>query len=352
MRGDDFQQDGMFSYVSPDKRIPQDHPLRPIRKMVDQALREMSPLFDSMYENTGRRSVPPEKMLRALLLQVLFTVRSERLLIEQLEYNLLFRWFVGLSMEDVVWDHSTFSKNRDRLLGSEVAAVFFERVLAQARAAKLLSDEHFSVDGTLIEAWASHKSFRPKDEDKGGKGPKDFHGDKRSNTTHESNTDPQARLFRKGKGKESKLCYMGHAVIENRHSLVIGTKATRATGKAERETATELIEGIPGRHRITIAADKGYDAGEFVEKLRELNVAPHVARKKHSAIDGRTTRHEGYAKSQHARKRIEKVFGWCKMVGALRKVKQRGVERVDQILTLTMTAYNLVRMRNLGLGAT
>jgi transposase len=354
MRGGDFHQDGMFSYVSPDKRVPQDHPLRPIRKMVDQALREMSPLFDTMYFDTGRRSVAPEKLLRALLLQILYSVRSERLLIEQLDYNLLFRWFVGLSMDDAVWDHSTFSKNRDRLLGSEVAAVFFERVLAQAKAAKLLSDEHFTVDGTLIEAWASHKSFRPKDEDKneGGKGTEDFHGEKRSNATHQSQTDPDARLFRKGKGKESKLSYMGHALIENRHSLVVGSKATKATGKAERDTAAELVEGISGNHRVTVGGDKGYDTEEFVEKLKEFNATPHVAQKKHSAIDGRTTRHKSYARSQHARKRIEKVFGWCKMVGALRKVKQRGVERVDQILTLTMTAYNLVRMRNLGLGTT
>lgn len=352
MRGGDFRQDELFSVVSPDKRVPEDHPLRPIRKMVDQALGEMSPLFDTMYHETGRRSVAPEKLLRALLLQILYSVRSERLLMEQLDYNLLFRWFVGLSMDDAVWDHSTFSKNRDRLLGSEVAGAFFARVLEQAGKAKLLSDEHFTVDGTLIEAWASHKSFRPKDEDGGGKGPKDFHGEKRGNDTHRSTSDPEARLYRRGKGKESKLSYIGHALIENRHSLVVGSKATKATGKAERETAADLIAAIPGRHRITVAADKGYDAGEFVEKLREFNAAPHVAQKKHSAIDARTTRHESYARSQNARKRIEKVFGWCKMIGALRKVKHRGVERVDQILTLTMTAYNLVRMRNLGLGVT
>ena len=348
MRGGDQRQDAMFSYISPEGRVPADHPLRPIRRMVDRALSELSPLFETIYSHTGRRSIPPEKLLRALILQILYSIRSERMLVEQLDYNLLFRWFVGLSMDDAIWNHSVFSKNRDRLLGSEVAVEFFERVLAQAREAKLLSEEHFTVDGTLIEAWASHKSFQPNDDEEDG--PKDFHGDKRTNATHQSKSDPDAKLYRKGRGKEAKLAYIGHALIENKNSIVVGGCATKATGTAEREAAVRLVTEIPGTRRITLGADKGYDTKAFVKELRELNVTPHVSQKKYSAIDKRTTRHDSYAKSLHARKRVEKVFGWVKQTGLMGKVKQRGVERVDQLMLFTLTAYNLVRMRNLGLG--
>jgi transposase len=348
MRGNDSRQSAMFSYISPEARVPKKHPLRPIRNMIDRALKELSPLFDEIYSNTGRPSIPPEQLLRAIFLQILYSIRGERQLVEQLDYNLLFRWFVGLSMDDEIWNHSVFSKNRDRFLCSEVAVEFFERILAQAREAKLLSEEHFTVDGTMIEAWASHKSFQPKDDE--DKGPKDFHGDKRTNATHQSKTDPDAKLYKKGRGKEAKLAYLGHALIENKNSIVVGGCATRATGTAEREAATELISKIPGSHRITLGADKGYDTRSFVKELRELNVTPHVAQKKHSAIDSRTTRHESYAKSIHARKRVEKVFGWVKQTGLIGKVKQRGVERVDQLMLFAFTAYNLVRLRNLGLG--
>lgn len=350
MRGGDSKQEAMFSYISLESRVPQKHPLRPIRKMIDRALTELSPLFDEIYSHTGRRSIPPEQLLRAMMLQILYSIRGERQLVEQLDYNLLYRWFVGLSMDDEVWNHSVFSKNRDRFLGSEVAAELFERVLAQAREARLLSDEHFTVDGTMIEAWASHKSFQPQDNDDSD-GPKDFHGDKRSNATHQSKTDADAKLYRKGRGKEAKLAYLGHALIENRNAIVVGGSATKATGTAEREAAAELISKIPGSHRITLGADKGYDTKAFVKELRTLNVTPHIAQKKYSAIDARTTRHASYAKSLHARKRVEKVFGWVKQTGLMGKVKQRGVERVDQLMLFALTAYNLVRLRNLGVGA-
>jgi len=355
MRGDDVQQQAMFSYLSPEARVPQDHPLRPIRRMVNQALAELDGEFQAMYSREGRPSIPPEKLLRALLLQVLYTIRSARLLMEQLDYNLLFRWFVGLAMDDKVWDHSVFSKNQDRFLGSDLAAAFFARVLEQAAQAGLLSDEHFTVDGTLIEAWASLKSFRRKDAPPppagGGRNPEvDFHGDRRVNQTHASTTDPEARLFRKGKGKEAKLCFMGHVLMENRHGLVITPCLTAATGTAEREAAEVMVEAIPGRHRITLGGDKAYDTREFVQSLRALNAVPHVAqncRGRISAIDRRTTRHPGYAISQRLRKRVEEIFGWMKTVGNLRKTRHRGVERVGWIFTLTAAAYNLVRIRNL-----
>ena len=355
MRGKDVQQQAMFSYLSPEARVPQDHPLRPIRDMVNQALAELSGEFQAMYSREGRASIPPERLLRALLLQILYTIRSERLLMEQLDYNLLFRWFVGLSMDDQVWDHSVFSKNQERFLDSDLAAAFFTRILEQAASTGLLSDEHFTVDGTLIEAWASLKSFRPKDapppEGGGGRNPEvDFHGEKRLNQTHASTTDPEARLFKKGKGKEAKLCFMGHVLMENRHGLVVSPRLTAATGTAEREAAVGLVEAVPGRHRITVGADKAYDTQEFVQSLRALQAAPHVAQNckgRKSAIDGRTTRHPGYAVSQRLRKRVEEIFGWMKTVGNLRKTRHRGEDRVGWVFTLTAAAYNLVRIRNL-----
>lgn len=357
MRGDDQKQQGMWSYISPEKRVPRDHPLRPIRVMVDQALSDLSPRFSQLYAKTGRPSIAPEKLLRALLLQVLYTIRSERQLMEQLDYNLLFRWFVGLSMDDAVWDPTVFTKNRDRLLAGDVAAGFFEQVLAQAKQRKLLSTEHFTVDGTLVEAWASQKSFRAKG-DAEGKGPDDgdpgnpsvdFHGEKRSNQTHASRTDPEA-LLAGIRGKESKLCFRGHVLTENRNGLVVEASLTQADGYAEREAAVAMLESIPGRRRITVGADRGYDAAGFVARVRQFGVTPHVAQNtigRASAIDRRTTRHSAYATSQRRRKRVEEVFGWMKTVGLMRKVRHRGVARVGWMFILTAAAYNLVRMRNL-----
>ncbi|MHB8068656.1 MAG: IS5 family transposase [Desulfobaccales bacterium] len=355
MRGTDDHQDGMFSYLSPAARVPEDHPLRPIKKMVNQALHEMWHDFEAIYAKEGRPSIPPEKLLRALLLQALYTIRSERLLMEQLDYNLLFRWFVGLSMDDKVWNHSVFSKNRERFLGSDLAAAFFARILKQAAQAGLLSDEHFTVDGTLIEAWASMKSFRPKDtpppDADSGRNPEvDFHGERRLNQTHASTTDPEARLYRKGKGKEAKLCFMGHVLMENRHGLIVSPRLTTATGTAEREAAEGMLGNLRGRHRITVGADKAYDTQDFVQSLRALKATPHVAQNckgRESAIDGRTTRHPGYAVSQRLRKRVEEIFGWIKTVGNFRKTRHRGTERVGWVFTLTAAAYNLVRMRSL-----
>jgi len=353
MRGADRNQQKMFSYVSPESRVPQDHPLRPIKRMVQGALLDLSDQLTDMYAATGRPSIAPEKLLKALLLQILYSIRSERLLVEQLDYNLLFRWFVGLSMDEPIWNHSTFSKNRDRLIDSDVALSFLKAVTAQAQEAGLLSDEHFSVDGTLIEAWASMKSFRPKDEPPSpppGKNPEvDFHGEKRKNDTHASTTDPGARLYKKAKGKEARLCFMGHVLMENRSGLVVDAQVTLATGTAEREAALEMVEAIPGTHRVTIGGDKAFDTRGFVEGLRRLKATPHVASKdKGSALDARTTRHEGYAVSLRVRKRIEEIFGWAKTVGGLRKTRHRGQPRVNWIFTFTAAAYNLVRMRNLG----
>jgi transposase len=358
MRGGDGRQAAVFSYVSPEKRVPKDHPLRPILEMTDAALRAMSPRFSSIYSAIGRPSIAPEKLLRALLLQVLYTIRSERMLMEQLEYNLLFRWFVGLSMDEEVWVPTVFTKNRDRLLEGDIAAEFFDRVLSQARQRDLLSDEHFSVDGSLIEAWASHKSFRPKDERNDGSGEstgrnveRDFRGEKRANDTHASTTDPDARLYKKSKGAEAKLAYLGHVVIENRNGLVVDTRLTQADGFAEREAALEMVSDLP-KGRATLAADKGYDDRRFVDGLRASGVTPHVAQKKASAIDGCTTRHAGYAVSQRVRKRVEEVFGWMKTVGVMRKTRHRGTDRVGWTFTLTAAAYNLVRMRNLAAAVT
>jgi transposase len=358
MRGADTQQSAMFSYLSPEERVPSGHPLRPIRAMVDRVLKMLSPSFNRMYSAIGRPSIPPEKLLRALLLQILYSVRSERMLMEQLEYNLLFRWFVGLSMDEPVWVPTVFSKNRDRLLESDIAEKFFTRVLEQARGADLLSDEHFSVDGTLIEAWASHKSFQRKDQPTGpprnddpGNPSIDFHGEKRSNDTHQSTTDPDARLARKSGGHESKLAYCGNVLMENRHGLVVDTELVQCSGTAERDAAMIMAERVQGDHRITVAADKGYDTRDFVKEMRGMNVTPHVSqnhkRTGGSAVDARTTRHAGYEVSQRKRKRIEEIFGWMKTVGLLRKTRHRGLERVGWMFTLTAAAYNLVRMRTL-----
>lgn len=356
MRGDDRQQGAMFSYVSLEQRVPENHPLRLIRTMVDQALVELSESFEGLYSRVGRPSIPPEKLLRALLLQVLYTIRSERMLMEQLDYNLLFRWFVGLGMDDSVWVPTVFSKNRDRLLEGDIAKEFFARVLDQARNRRLLSSEHFTVDGTLIEAWAGQKSFRKKEEtsdpppDDPGNPTMDFHGEKRSNATHESTTDPEAKLFKKGKGREAKLCYMGHVLMENRNGLVVDAEVTAATGKAEREAALSMLEQVSGSGQVTVGADKGYDTKDFVAQARALDVTPHVAQNtsgRRSAIDGRTTRHEGYTISQRIRKRVEEVFGWMKTIGLMRKTRHKGVDRVSWMFIFAAAAYNLVRMRSL-----
>jgi transposase len=356
MRGDDRRQGSMFSYVSLEQRVPESHPLRPLRAMVDQALVELSPAFEGLYSRVGRPSIPPEKLLRALLLQVLYTIRSERMLMEQLDYNLLFRWFVGLGMDDAAWVPTVFSKNRDRLLEGDIAKEFFARVLAQAKKRRLLSSEHFTVDGTLIEAWAGQKSFRSKEEsgsvppDDPGNPTVDFHGEKRSNATHQSTTDPEAKLFKKGKGREAKLSYMGHVLMENRHGLVVDAELTQATGTAEREAALKMLAQIPGAGTRTVGADKGYDTRDFVAQTRELAVTPHVAQNtsgRRSAIDERTTRHPGYGVSQRIRKRVEEVFGWMKTIGLMRKTRHKGVDRVGWMFVFAAAAYNLIRVRNL-----
>ena len=356
MRGSQKQQDSLFSYVPLEKRIPKSHPLRPIRRMVDEALEQMSSKFAELYSHTGRPSIAPEYLLRAALLQIFYSIRSERLLMEQLDYNLLFRWFVGLKMDDPVWNHSVFSKNRDRLLNTEIAALFFASIRDQAAKKKLISDEHFTVDGTLLEAWASMKSFKPKGSDKNdpsdtgsGKNPTvNFRGQKRKNDTHQSVTDPEARLYKKAKGQQAKLCYLGHALMENRNGLVVDTRVSLANGTAERKAAIEMVENVPGKHRITLGADKGYDSTDFVERMRFLNATAHVAQNgRGSAIDGRTTRHDGYNVSLKIRKRVEEVFGWMKTIGCLGKLHHRGQERIQGIFTLAAAAYNLIRIRNL-----
>jgi transposase len=355
MRGADGRTEQLFSYLSCEARVPKEHPLRPIRAIVDAALTALSPAFEKLYAPIGRPSIAPEKLLRALLLQAFYSVRSERQLMEQLDYNLLFRWFVGLSMDVEIWDVTVFTKNRDRLIEGEIAGQFMAAVLSRPDVKALLSDDHFSVDGTLIEAWASMKSFRRKDgggspPDAGRNGERDFHGEKRSNQTHASTTDPDARLIRKGRGQAAKLAYMGHVLMENRSGLAVDARLTQATGTAEREAALEMVDDVPGDHRITLGADKAYDAGEFVADLRERTVSPHVAQNtsgRRSAIDGRTTRHPGYAVSLRVRKRIEEVFGWVKSSAGLRKTRHRGVDRVGWTFTLTVAAYNLVRLPKL-----
>jgi transposase len=352
MRGSDDQTSGMFSYLSPEQRVRPDHPLRAIRRMTDEVLTVLSPRFTTMYSDIGRPSIPPEQLLRALLLQSLYTVRSERLLMEEIDYSILFRWFVGLGLDEAIWSPTTFSKNRDRLLQSDIAAAFFDAVVAQARTADLLSDEHFTVDGTLLEAWAGLKSFRKKDEgptqppDDPGNPTINFHGESRRNDTHQSTTDPDARLARKSAGKEAKLAYAGHVLLDNRHGLVANVCVTAATGTAEREAALLLLS--TASDAATVGGDKGFDVSSFVAEVRARGATPHVAQKvTGSAIDGRTTRHAGYAISQRKRKLIEQVFGWMKTVGGLRKLRHRGGELVDWIVTFTAAAYNLIRLRTL-----
>ncbi len=359
MRGNDEQQLGVFSYVSPEQRVPQDHPLRPIRTMADEALRGLKARFGRLYAKTGRPSIAPEKLLRALLLQVLYSVRSERMLMEQLDYNLLFRWFVGLNMDDVVWDATVFTKNRQRLIEGDIATAFFAAVLKVARSRGLLSDEHFTVDGTLLEAWAGQKSFRRVDDDhqppatrinEGSNPTVSFHGEQRSNQTHCSTTDPDAMLARKSRGTGAVLAYRGHLLTENRNGLVVSTLTTRAYGSAECDAALVMAEALPGTNRVTLGADRGYDARDFVAELRNMEITPHIAQNdtnRRSAVDERTTRHVGYQLSQKKRKRIEEAFGWMKSIGLLRKLRHRGLERVGWMFTFTAAAYNLVRIRNL-----
>ena len=354
MRGADEQPGSMFSYVSLEERVPADHPLRAIRRITDRALERLSPRFGTLYIKFGRPSIPPEKLLRALLLQALYTIRSERQLMEQIDYNLLFRWFVGLGMDDVVWSPTSFTKNRDRLLDGEIAAAFFDAILIHADTARVLSHEHFTVDGTLLRAWASQKSFRPRDQDPpasgGGNPTVNFHQQRRTNATHQSTTDPDARLFKKARGREAHLAYLGHVLMEHRSGLIVQATVTTADGHGERDAALVMIEGLPGHHRVTVAGDKGYDTRDFVAELRGMQVTPHVAQHtvgRRSAIDGRTTRHPGYAISQQKRKLVEQGFGWMKTVGGLRQLRHRGGRLVTWIFTFTAAAYNIVRMRRL-----
>jgi transposase len=358
MRGTEQVQDSMFSYISAEQRVPKDHPLRPVREIMDECLKGLSREFEGMYSTTGRPSIAPEKLLRALVLQALYTVRSERMLMEQLDYNLLFRWFVGLEIDDPIWDVTVFTKNRERLLKGDVAQMFLGAVVEQASAMKLLSNEHFTVDGTVIQAWAGHKSFKKKEgadpappSDNDPSNPTiNFRGEKRCNDTHQSTTDPESRLYRKG-GKESHLCFMGHVLMENRNGLVVGARVSQATGTAERDEAAKMICTVTRGHRVTVGGDKAYDTKNFVEQLREMQATPHVAqnicRNRHSAIDQRTVRHAGYAMSQKKRKRVEEIFGWMKTVGIMRQTRHRGKDRVGWMFTFTAAAYNLVRIRNL-----
>jgi len=341
----------MFAYLSPESMVPEDHPLRPIRKMVDAALIPLAKRLSGLYSDLGRPSVPPEKLLRALLLQALYSIRSEALLVEQLRYNFLFRWFVGLGAEDKVWDATVFSKNRDRLIEGDVAQAFFEAVLVRAAEEKLLSDEHFTVDGTLLEAWASKKSYQPKQQPpEEGSGSR---GEVLRRDTHESKTDADAQLYRKGGGAEYQLCHMAHLLIENRNGLAVAACVTRPSPEEERQAAIDMLEGFPRAPHATLGADKSYDDAQLIAQLRAMNVTPHVAqyagRKSH--IDGRTTRHEGYAVSLRQRKRIEHIFGWVKNTALLRKVRHRGHARVEWMFKLALTAYNLVRLRTLAVAA-
>jgi transposase len=359
MRGSDQHSGSLFSYVDLEARVPKDHPLRAIRDIVNDALAELSSDFAVLYAPLGRPSIPPEKLLRATLLQAFYSIRSERQLMERLEFDLLFRWFVGLGIDDPAWDHSVFSKNRDRLLEGEIAAKFLAAILTQPRVKRLLSSQHFSVDGTLVEAWASLKSLKPKDGSNGndepptgggGNGEVDFRGERRSNQTHVSKSDPDAMLYRKGPGMEAKLCFIGHALMENRHGLFVDTRLTRVSGHAERLAALEMIELRADRpEAITLGGDRGFDAADFVMELRDINVTPHIAQNmsRRSAIDGRTTRHPGYAISQRMRKRIEEGFGWMKTIAGLKKTKYRGLEKVGWSFTMAAAAYNLIRLPKL-----
>ena len=352
MRGRLENQVVMLSSLTPDQLVPQDHPIRRIKPIVDQALKDMSPTFNRMYAELGRPSIPPEHLLKACLLIALYSIRSERQFCERLQYDLLFKWFLDLNIMDPAFDASSFSKNKERLLEHQVAHEFLRAVISEARRRKLLSEDHFTVDGTLLEAWASLKSFRPKG---GGERPGsgennpsiDFHGEHRTNDTHRSTTDPEARLARKGKGKEAKLCLAGHVLMENRTGLVVDVAVTRATGTAERDTALDMLERVPGKRRVTLGADKGYDTEDFVTECREMNVTPHVACRQHTILDKRTTRHPGYQISQRIRKRIEEIWGWMKTVGGGRKLRYKGVARNQLWAELTSVAYNLVRMAKL-----
>lgn len=357
MRGNADTQVTMFSLVTADQLVPEGHPIRQIKPIVDNALRELSPTFTRMYAETGRPSIPPEHLLKACLLIALFSVRSERQFCERLQYDLLFKWFLDLNIIDPAFDASTFSKNKERLLEHEVAKEFLGVVLEEARQRRLLSEDHFTVDGTLLESWASLKSFRPTD---GGDGTPvtgernpsvDFHGEQRTNDTHQSTTDPEARLAKKGLGKEAKLCFAGHVLMENRNGLVVDVAITQATGTAEREAALDMLEQVPVSRRITVGADKGYDTANFITMCRRMNITPHVARRQRSKVDGRTTRHAGYLSSQRIRKRVEEIFGWVKTVAGGRKLRYRGVERNRLWWELTAVAYNLVRMAKLALAA-
>jgi transposase len=357
MRGSDITQEALFSTVHLESFVPKEHPLRGIKPLFDASLKRISSLLDSVYSERGPESIPPERLLRAQLLQVLYTVRSERQLVEQIQYNLLFRWFIGLTVEDTVWDHSSFSKNRDRLLDHEVVSALFEEVVELARKKNLLSEEHFSVDGTLIQAWASQKSFRRKDgSDRDGEGggrnaERDFRGETRCNETHESRTDADSRLYKKSNGTESKMSYLGHTLMENRNGLIVDAQVSHANGTGERETALEMLGRLPEKKRRTVGADKNYDTAGFVGGCRKMKITPHVARNDHraggSAIDGRTSRHATYCISQMKRKRIEEGFGWGKTIGQIRQVKVRGLAKVEQILKLTYIGWNLTRMRNI-----
>ena len=360
MRGTDRETGKLFSYASPESLVPHDHPLRAIRPLVNAALEHLSPAFQTIYAQDGRPSIAPERLLRALLLQALFTVRSERQLMQQITYNMLFRWFIGLAMDGPVWDVTVFTKNRDRLLEGDIAAQFLAAVLAQDKVKALLSSDHFSVDGTLLEAWASLKSFRPKDGSgdppgPGRNGERDFHDEPRRNDTHVSTTEPETRLLRKGLGKEARLCFMGHALMENRNGLIVGAVTTTATGHAERWAALTLIEPHAATPQpVTLGTDKGYDSADFVMALRDKAVTPHVAQHtsgRRSAIDEGTAGHPGYAISQRIRKRVEEAFGWAKTVAGLRKMRHRGLLKVDWQFTLAMAAYDLVRLPKLLAGA-
>jgi transposase len=351
MRGVDDQGGELFSYVVPEARVRADHPLRAVRQLTDAVFAELSSHFDMLYAEIGRPSIPPEQLLRALLVQTLYSIRSERLLMEEIDYSILFRWFVGLSLDAPIWSHTTFTKNRDRLLAGDVAAAFFDAVVGQARAAGLLSDEHFTVDGTQLEAWASLKSFKrrgaaEKPPDDPGNPTVNFRGETRSNATHASTTDPDAQLYKKATGQKSVLSYLGHVLMENRCGLLVNACATAATGTAEREAATIMLPA--GRRRRTLGGDKGYDVAAFVDTVRQAQFTPHLAHKQqYSALDHRTTRHPGYDVSQRKRKLVEQAFGWMKTVGLLRKLRHRGGELVDWIFTFTAAAYNIVRLRRL-----
>ena len=361
MRGTDHCSGSLFSYVDIEARVPQEHPLRRVRELVNSALLKLDKRFGELYSKDGRPSIAPERLLRASLLQLFYSIRSERQLMERMDFDLLFRWFVGLGIDDPVWDHSVFSKNRDRLLNTEIAQDFLAALLAEPKVKRLLSHEHFSVDGTLLDAWASMKSFRPKDgsgdpPDGGRNGEQNFRGEKRCNDTHESTTDPDARLYRKGNGRESRLCYMGHAIMENRNGLAVCGDVTHATGTAEREAALGWIDERGSRRRITLGADKAYDVFDFVQALKKRNITPHIAINgtiswngvpRKTAVDRRTTRHPGYSISQCIRKRIEEIFGWIKSTGGLGQLKIRGIEKARTAFILALAAYDLIRLPKL-----